>query len=94
MIRTLIVWCVVLFLKKIGRKVDKKELVRYKKAYNGQRSTRIERRIERPKPTQAELLYNQHRASKSLPERVALYNKGGHMVRLNVGLDGKRYSAI
>lgn len=94
MIRALIVWCVVLFLRKIGRKVDKKELIHYKKAHNNQKSTHIERRIERPKPSQAEILYSQHRATKSLPERVALYNKGGHMVRLNTSLDNKRYSTI
>lgn len=94
MIRTLIVWCVVLFLRKIGRNVDKKELIRYKKAHNNHMPARVERRIERPKPSQSEVLYSQYRATKNLPDRVAIYNKGGHMVRLNTSLDNKRYSAI
>ncbi len=94
MFRALIVWTVVLFLRKIGRNVNKKELVRYKKAYSTQKTARIERRIERPVPTRAEALYSQHTATKSLPDRVALYNKGGHMVRLNTSLATKRYSTI
>ncbi len=100
MLKTLFVWFAIMFLKKFGRTVDKKELSRFKKVYNQHSTVRIERRIARPVPVRAKVTYNRYAPNnkyasrKRGPERVALYNKNGSVVRLNLGLENRKYNAI
>ncbi|MBF0463204.1 MAG: hypothetical protein HQL87_17700 [Magnetococcales bacterium] len=92
MLKTLIVWFVVIFLRKFGINVNKKEVAPQRKVYSYNSTVRIERRIDKPVPVA--MAYGQSKVVTRVPERVALYNKDGNLIRLNGGFENRRYSAI
>ncbi|MBF0184354.1 MAG: hypothetical protein HQM06_08190 [Magnetococcales bacterium] len=97
MIKTLIVWFVVILLRKFGRNVDRKEIARLKKVYNQHSTTRIERSIgSKAQPKLASVMVpSPQPALAGIPSnRVSLYNKNGNLIRVKLGGDVKQFSTI
>jgi hypothetical protein len=98
MLKTLIVWFVVIFLRKFGRNVDRKEIARLKKVYNQHDTARIERRVERSERSKMAKVILPGAAQPALlgipADRDSLYNKSGHLIRLKMGVESRRFSSI
>ncbi|WP_130473052.1 hypothetical protein [Candidatus Magnetaquicoccus inordinatus] len=97
MLKTLIVWFVVMFLRKFGRNVDRKEIARLKKVYSQHGGARIERRIDsmpQSKTAKGMLPGAQPVLAGVGAQRVSLYNKNGNLIRLNMGVEPKQFSTI
>ncbi|MBF0098394.1 MAG: hypothetical protein HQM04_13325 [Magnetococcales bacterium] len=100
MLKTLIVWFVVIFLRKFGRNVDRKEIARLKKVYNRHDTARIERRLERSERSKManKVILPGAVAQPVLlgipADRAALYNKSGHLIRLKMGVESRQFNTI